>query len=194
MLLVSQRTVYLLVLCFLGSSRCSDVSRNSGAGHLPSPQTQRPSLEFPSPATATTPTITSTNIPSKINPSNNNAATQASYWSSYMTVDPSSILSLLIQKAGFFLDPQLLQLSRLMHCDQAQLNVVQRQLVITNFTVSIPTTSITANDQQPYPYALRIGKIHVGWDSYSRPCMEIQVENVDIVVEFTNILLTRNNW
>jgi hypothetical protein len=107
-------------------------------------------------------------------------------WSSYVTVDPSNIISLLVKTAGFFLDPKLQQLAYLLRCDEAKLNVVNREVLIDNFTLSIP-------NQHQFP-ALRIGRIHVSWDSYTRPCLEVQVEDVDILVEFTNLLLTRNNW
>jgi len=108
-----------------------------------------------------------------------------------MTIDPSNIIKLLIQKAGFFLDPQLLPLATLMHCDKAQLNVVQKELRIQNFTVSIPQQDGSSTEKVP---ALRIENILVRWNSYSRPCLEIEVENVDILIEFTNLLLSRNNW
>ena len=108
----------------------------------------------------------------------------ASSWSSYMTVDPSSLLSVLVKKAGFFLDPKLKSLASLLHCDEAKLNVAQKELLISNFTVSLPNSI----------ESLKIGRIYVTWDSYSRPCLEIQVENVDILVEFVNLLFTRNNW
>ena len=107
-------------------------------------------------------------------------------WSSFVTVDPSSILSLLVKSASFFLDPKLQQLACLLHANETKLSVVDRELLIENLTVSIP-------NQPQYP-ALRIGRIHVAWDSYTRPCLDVQVEDVDIVVEFTNLLLTRNNW
>ncbi|CAB9508043.1 expressed unknown protein [Seminavis robusta] len=107
--------------------------------------------------------------------------------SSYATVDPSHWMPLLIKAAGFFFDTKLEQLGNLLHCDQAQLNVVRRELVVHNFTVH------DRNRNHNIP-ALRIGRLHVTWDSYSQPCLEVEVEDVDILVEFTNLFLTRNNW
>ena len=111
----------------------------------------------------------------------------ASWASSYATVDPSTILSILVQKAGFLLmDAKLRSLADLMHCEEAKLNVINRELLVRNFTVSNP-----ADQQQP---SLRIGRIYVKWDSYSQPCLELEVEDVDVLVEFTNLILTRKNW
>ena len=112
-------------------------------------------------------------------------ATHQASWSSYATIDPSTILSVLVKKAGFFLDPKLRSLADLLHCQEAKLNVVDRELLIQNFTVSLPG--------EPF-HSLRIGRIHVTWDSYKRPCVEVELEDVDVMVEFTNLLFTRNNW
>lgn len=114
------------------------------------------------------------------------ASSSSSSWSSYMTVDPSTILSVLVKKAGFLMDPKIKQMASLLHCDEAKLNVAKKELIITNFTVSVPNSGNLES--------LKIGRIYVRWDSYSRPCLEIEVEDVDILVEFVNLLFTKNNW
>jgi len=128
------------------------------------------------------------NVPQQKQPSattEQSASSLSASWASYITIDPSNILSVLVKKAGFFLDPKLKDLANLLHCDEAKLNVAKKELLITNFTVSLPDA-----DQG----SLKIGRIHVTWDSYRRPCVDIQVENVDILVEFVNLFFTKNNW
>ncbi len=41
---------------------------------------------------------------------------------------------------------------------------------------------------------MRVRRICIRWDSYIQPCLEIEVDDVDILIEFINILLTKNNW
>lgn len=105
-----------------------------------------------------------------------------------LTVDPSKIISLMIQHGGLLLpkyfENDLNALSQICHAERVQLNVVERKLLVHNFTVHLP-------DQED---AIRVGRVYLQWDSYLRPCVDIEVDDVDIFVEFMNVLLTKNNW
>lgn len=109
-------------------------------------------------------------------------------WSGMFTVDPSKILSTLIQKGGLFIPKESQKgievLRRVCSVDRAELNVVEKRLLLHNFTIALP------REQK----ALRIGRVYLHWDSYRRPCLDIEVDEVDVLVEFTNLMLTRNNW
>ena len=85
---------------------------------------------------------------------------------------------------------ELRNAAKVCHVDSANLNVVERSLVLTNFTVA---SSFKKNKTAASP-ALRIGRVEITWDSYLQPCIDICVENVDVLVEFLNLLMTRNNW
>lgn len=110
-------------------------------------------------------------------------------WSSFFTVNPSKILSVLVNRGGLLLpssvEKELLALSNVMHVDSASLNLVERVLVVKNFTVSVPGSNTDS---------LRVKSVQVTWDSYTKPCVDVQVEDVVVLAEFTNLLLTRNNW
>lgn len=110
-------------------------------------------------------------------------------WSSFFSVDPSKILSILVNRGGLLLpnsvEKELAALANVVNVDEASLNLVERALVVKNFTVSIPGSSRES---------LRVGSVYITWDSYTRPCVDIQVEEVDTLVEFTNLMLTRSNW
>ena len=71
-----------------------------------------------------------------------------------------------------------------LHVDEAKLNLIDRELIIRNFTVGLPGQGDS----------LRVGRVDVRWDSYTKPCVDIEVDNVSVLVEFTNLALTRNNW
>lgn len=117
-----------------------------------------------------------------------NTDTNDKQWSSMLTVDPSKIISLMIQHGGLLLpkyfENDLNALSQICHAERVQLNVVERKLLVHNFTVHLP-------DQED---AIRVGRVYLQWDSYLRPCVDIEVDDVDIFVEFMNVLLTKNNW
>ena len=110
-------------------------------------------------------------------------------WSSFFTVDPSKILSVLVKRGGLLIpksvEKELLALANVLHVDQASLNLVERQLIVKNFTVSLPRSS---------EQSMRVGRVHVRWDSYTKPCVDIEVDDVGVLLEFTNLLLTRSNW
>ena len=121
--------------------------------------------------------------------SKDDASAKKSKWSSFFTVDPSKILSVLVNRGGLLLpksvEKELLALGKVLHVSEAGLNLVERQLVVKNFTVSVP-----GSDRE----SLRVGRVHVTWDSYTKPCVDIEVEDVDVLIEFVNLMLTRNNW
>ena len=174
----------LISIAFIASNLGGSIRTRANAGQAPQPHPEKSSLagrlyDITSEATAST--------RSKQTPLSA-ASSSSRSWSSYITVDASNILSVLVDKAGFFLDPQLRNLRQFVHCDEAKLNVARKELIISNFTVSLPSSSTSSQD------SLKIGRIHVTWDSYSRPCLDIEVENVDILVEFVNLLFSRNNW
>jgi hypothetical protein len=111
-------------------------------------------------------------------------------WSSMLTVDPSNIVSLMIKHGGLLvsksIDADLKLISKFCHTGECQVNVVEKQLLIRDFSVRLPGS---AGHE-----ALRIGRIALRWNSYLKPCVEVEVDDVDVLVEFLNVLLTRNNW
>lgn len=112
-----------------------------------------------------------------------------SSWSNFLTIDPSNILKIMIQRGGLILpksiQEELLAVAKVCHVDQVQWNAVQKRLMMTNFTVTAPGM------QTP---SLRVGRLFVSWESYTKPCLNIEVDDVDVLLEFTNLLLTKNNW
>ncbi|GKZ01470.1 hypothetical protein MPSEU_001097600 [Mayamaea pseudoterrestris] len=117
-----------------------------------------------------------------------NEKSQRKPWSSMLTVDPAKILSHLVNRGGLVLPrdaaKQFEVARQCMAVDQAELNVLSRELNLYNFTIGLDST---------LP-ALRVAKAQVKWDSYLRPTLDILVEDVSVQVEFTNLLLTENNW
>lgn len=113
---------------------------------------------------------------------------ESKQWSSFFTVDPSKILSVLINRGGLLMpksvEKELLALAKVLHVDEAKLNLIERELFLRNFTVGIPGSR----------ESLRVGSVHVRWDSYISPCVDIEVEDVGVLVEFTNLKLTESNW
>lgn len=72
------------------------------------------------------------------------------------------------------------------HVDHVEWNPVQKRLVFNNFTVTAP--GMDGVD------SLRVGRVSVSWESYTSPCLDIEVDDVDVLLEFSNLLLTKNNW
>lgn len=80
-------------------------------------------------------------------------------------------------------------------CRSAYLDVLNRELEVRNFTVSLPPSlSEGRGGEGEGGNALSIGRFYVKWDSYVRPCVEVEVGDVGVLVEFLNLILTRNNW
>jgi len=76
-------------------------------------------------------------------------------------------------------------MAKVCHVEEVQWNPVQKRLLLTNVTVTSPGM------QEP---SLRVGRLFVSWESYTKPCLTIELDDVDVLLEFTNLLLTKNNW
>ncbi len=113
----------------------------------------------------------------------------------------------MICKYGGIILPEAIQkdlkiLEKTCHSDETFLDLLNRKLVVLNFTLSLPPPSPPPADSSDgetnkpliqHP-AVRIGRICLKWDSYLKPCLDIEVDDIDVLVEFVNIILTRNNW
>ena len=131
-------------------------------------------------------------------------------WSSMLTtVDPSKMVSLMVRYGGLVLpdstEKDIAILREVCSADCVKLNVVEKKLAIYNFTVHLPEDKVkydqrrsedrdNDNDENDRRCCLRIGRVYVHWDSYLRPCVDIEVDNVTVIVEFLNVMLTRHNW
>lgn len=104
------------------------------------------------------------------------------------TVDPSAILSTLVKAGGIFIpkssqaDIQILR--ECLHCERAEINVVEKTMILYNWSVGL-------DGQAP---ALQVGRAYVHWDSYLHPTISIEVDDVVLLVDFYNLLLTKSNW
>jgi hypothetical protein len=109
------------------------------------------------------------------------------------SVDPSGILSLLISHLNFLIpaDGTMIQdletLFQVCHSEHVSWNMVERELVIYNFTINVPGGDDDRN-------AVHVSRIYFKWDSYLQPCVDIEVDNVTILVDFIDLLMTRTNW
>jgi hypothetical protein len=111
--------------------------------------------------------------------------------SSLLRINPSRIISTMIKKGGLVLDKStrkdLLILDQVSSARSTYLDVYNKELEVRNWTVTPPNSK----DASP---SLRVGRIFIKWDSYLRPCVDIRVEDVDIMVDFSNLRLTQSNW
>ena len=109
-------------------------------------------------------------------------------WSAMFTVDPSAILSSLLKAGGIFIPDSSRKdidiLRECLHCQHAEMNLVERTLILYNLTVGL----------QGEPAAMQVGRTYVYWDSYSKPTLFVEVDDVFLTVEFYNVLLTKSNW
>jgi hypothetical protein len=105
-----------------------------------------------------------------------------------LSVDPSKILSTLVNRGGLLIPKSVEKdidvLKKVLHVEQAELNLIEKQLILYNFTVAL----------KGHKNAIRVGRVFVHWDSYTKPCIDIEVDEVDVLVEFTNLILSHNNW
>jgi hypothetical protein len=112
-----------------------------------------------------------------------------SQWSSMLNVDPSKLIAYMIRHGGLFvpksIESDIQVFTKVCHAKQVQLNVVERKLLVQDFSVRM------SNQRDD---ALRIGRVYVQWDSYLRPCIEIEVEDVHVLVDFFNVFLSMSNW
>ena len=113
---------------------------------------------------------------------------------SFFKIDPSGLVSTLTKYGNIVLpksmDHDLKVLERVCLCDLSSVDLINQELDIQNFTISLPGHK---DDDARIP-ALRVGRLFMKWNSYRRPSLEIELENVDILVEFTNLMLTKTNW
>jgi hypothetical protein len=104
------------------------------------------------------------------------------------TVDPTMILSILVSRGGLLIpesiQEDIVELQKIIHIQDAKLNVVEKQVILYNVTVAL----------EGRKDAIRVGRVFVHWDSYSKPCLDVEVEDVNLLVDFTNLMLSRNNW
>ena len=110
-------------------------------------------------------------------------------WSSMLDVDPSKIISLMVKHGGLLLpkhiEEDLKIFSQLCHAGNVKLNVVQKKLLVENFSVNMPGETNKA---------LVIGRLFLTWESYRRPLLELELDDVAITIEFLNVMLTKTNW
>jgi hypothetical protein len=109
-------------------------------------------------------------------------------WQSMLDVDPAKIISILMKHGGLLIPEsskdELEVLSKVCKADRVRLNVMGRELEVKNFVVQLP------GEEE----ALRIGRVYLHWDSYLKPCVEVAVDEVSLLFEFVNVLLTETNW
>ena len=115
--------------------------------------------------------------------------TSKTSWKSMLVVDPSNIVSLMIKHGGLIvpksIEKDIKLLAEVCHTEHCELNVIQKRLVLRNFSIRFPSAEMNA---------LQIGKVCLKWDSYLKPCIEVEMDDVQILVEFFNLLLTKSNW
>jgi hypothetical protein len=113
---------------------------------------------------------------------------------SFLRVDPKkqSLVNLICKHGGIILpksiERDLKIISEVCHTDEVSIDLIGKELWIKNFTVKLPNSSDTREVD------LRVGQFLLKWNSYLQPILEIEVEDVDILIEFINLILTRNNW
>jgi hypothetical protein len=104
------------------------------------------------------------------------------------TVDPTMILSILVSRGGLLIpdsvQEDIVELQKIIHIQDAKLNIVEKKVILYNVTVAL----------EGREDAIRVGRVFVHWDSYSKPCLDVEVEDVNVLVDFTNLILSRNNW
>lgn len=127
-----------------------------------------------------------------------NSQDNANTWASMLDVDPSKIISLLLKHGGLWIPESskkdLDTLAKVCRVESVKLNILERKLEIKNLIVQLPNKGEDDDGEYETEEALRIGRAVLRWDSYLNPCIEIEVEDVTIVMEFFNVLLTQNNW
>lgn len=113
---------------------------------------------------------------------------------SFLRVDPKkqSLVNLICKHGGVILpksiERDLKIISSVCTTDEISIDLIGKELLIKNFTVKLPNSSAEREVD------LRVGQFLLKWNSYLQPVLEIEVEDVDILIEFVNLILTRNNW
>ena len=114
---------------------------------------------------------------------------------SFAAVDPSVLLSsrVLQRLLPSYLEEDLNILRSVCSANETRFDILGRELLVRNFTIrqdkgrDVDTASTS-------PPAFRVGYLNITWDSYLRPCLNFELGDVDVAVEFTNVLLTNTNW
>jgi len=105
-------------------------------------------------------------------------------------VDPQNIIRLICKHGGVVLPESIKKdidvISSVCECDETSLDLINKELVVKGFRVSNPHAGEKT--------ALMVGRFSLSWDSYLKPCIDIEVEDVDILIEFINLILSKNNW
>lgn len=114
-------------------------------------------------------------------------------------VDSQNIIRLICKHAGMVLPEHITRdleiISSVCECDDTSLDLIHKELRIQNIKIVIPKENGNKySGLKEERAALSIGTLCLSWDSYLRPCIDIEVENVNILVEFINLILTKNNW
>lgn len=99
-------------------------------------------------------------------------------------VDSSKALVVLLQTLGVTVKGGENKFAKLIDCYECKVNRATGDLKIRGFTVSVPGSSPS----------LKIGKLYVTLDEENQDCLDIEVEDVEIFVEFRNLYLSKNNW
>ena len=114
---------------------------------------------------------------------------------SLFSVDPQNIIRLVCRHGGIVLPESIKKdldvLASVCQCTETSLDLINKELVVKGFQVAMPMKKKKANGEKT---ALRVGRIYLTWDSYLKPCIDIEVEDVDILIEFVNLILSKNNW
>lgn len=109
---------------------------------------------------------------------------------SMFKIDPGRLIPTMIRYGGLVLpkevEEDLLVLNDVCRSDLTSLDIYNKELEVTNWCVTLP-----GHANQP---SLRIGRLFLKWNSYLCPHIELEVEDVEVLVEFTNLLLTESNW
>mmetsp|Transcript_42572 Transcript_42572/g.43138 ORF Transcript_42572/g.43138 Transcript_42572/m.43138 type:complete len:387 (-) Transcript_42572:329-1489(-) len=113
---------------------------------------------------------------------------------SLFSVDPQNIIRLVCRHGGVVLPESIKKdldvIASVCQCAETSLDLINKELVVKGFQVAMPMKK-KANGGKT---ALRVGRINLTWDSYLKPCIDIEVEDVDILIEFVNLILSKNNW
>lgn len=115
---------------------------------------------------------------------------QQQHSSSLFQVDPNSIMTTIIKYGGLKLLPPSLEqdlktLEKVCSSDLSSLDIIYKEMEFRNLTLSV---------NKEKGVALKVGRLWLKWNSYHKPCLDIELEDVDIFVEFTNLMLTKTNW
>ena len=115
----------------------------------------------------------------------------------HFRVDPQNIIRLICKHAGMVLPEYITRdlevVASVCQCDETSLDLINKELKVRNLRVVLPLTKKDGRTNHDRT-ALNVGAIRLTWDSYLHPCIEVEVEDVDVLVEFINLILTKNNW